>query len=74
MTLKIDDLVVAVIVKWQLCGLHKVSIIGYEHYDGLLIPARGTINKWSPIRYEGLKVRARVLRVDRYYLDLVEII
>lgn len=72
MTLKINDMVDVVIVKWQLCGLHKVKIIGYECYDGLLIPIHKE-HKWSPVYYLGLKLSARLIRIDNHLVDLLEV-
>lgn len=76
MSLKIDDVVEVVIVQWNLHGLHNVKIIGSNYYKGLLIPIRNKTQYgtyWSGIYYEGLKVPARVVRMNNQFMDLVEV-
>lgn len=76
MFLNIHDVVEVVIVKWNLHGLYNVRIIGFDYYTGLLIPLRNKTQHgtyWSGIYYEGLKLPARVVRVNNQFVDLVEV-
>lgn len=73
MSLKIGDVVEAIIIETQLCGLHITRIKYFEQYDAILLFPSGTYNKQNIIYYTGLKVLARVLRIHENYVDLVQI-
>ena len=70
MSLKINDLVEVTITNCNLFGLHDVKITNFDNYDAILLPC-SKIKKKS-IYFKGLKMRARVVRLDRFFVDVVE--
>lgn len=75
MSLKIDDVVEVVIVKRNEYGIHNVQIIGSDYYEGILIPIlhKNQYGTWSGIYYEGLRVPARVIRMNNKFIDFEEV-
>lgn len=71
MILKVGDLVEVIIVEWNLCGLHSVKIINFNNYDGILMP---NTRKMCEIYYTGLKLIARVIRINKTFVDLTPIV
>lgn len=71
MNLKIGDIVDVTIIKCQLCGLHNVKIINAPQYDALLLTSSNLLNSRSQIFYTGLSIKARVIRINQYYVDLI---
>lgn len=72
MSLNIGDQVKIIIVEKRLCGLHIVKIINHEQYSAILIPTRKENCKWFKICFEGLTLRAQVIRINKNQVDLLE--
>nr|ANS70922.1 viral ubiquitin like protein [Lymantria dispar multiple nucleopolyhedrovirus] len=65
--LKVGQTVYVRIVKPRIYKIHLVDIENANGIEGALIVARHD----TKFYYKGLRVRARVLRIDNMYVDLV---
>ncbi|QED40552.1 hypothetical protein [Chrysodeixis includens nucleopolyhedrovirus] len=63
----VDQHVVITIKQWKSSGIHEVIIDQYANYTGALIVAPGK----GKIYYNGLQLTAKIIRVDKLYVDLV---
>ncbi|WBB27323.1 hypothetical protein [Mythimna sequax nucleopolyhedrovirus] len=59
--------VVAIVTRARICGLHEVTLVGYEAHSAILIVAPRS----SKIIYNGLRVNARIVRRHNMFIDLV---
>ncbi|AHH82620.1 ORF-31 [Buzura suppressaria nucleopolyhedrovirus] len=66
-TLQIDDIVTVTILKTRLYKLHLVHVHNTDIYNAILI-ANG---KFNAIYYNNQILRAKVLRIDRTFIDLI---
>lgn len=72
MSLNIGDQVKIIITEIRLYGLHTVQIINHEQYDGILIPSYKKTTPIFKIRYKGLKLWGRVIRIDNKLVDIID--
>ena len=73
MSIKVGDIVEVIIDKWRLYGLHQVKIKNAAEYNGLLITSCNISMRPRKIYYTGLNVRARIVRIDNYFVDLIPV-
>ncbi|QEI03589.1 hypothetical protein [Rachiplusia nu nucleopolyhedrovirus] len=65
----IDQLVKITIKDWKSSGIHGVVIEDYDEFEAALIVLPGK----GKIYYNGLKLTARIIRIDKLFVDLVAI-
>lgn len=70
MGLNVGDIVLVTIIEWKMFGWN-VKIKNNAEYSGLLLPHNNKIKNGQ--RCKGIQLLAKILRVDRHFVDLSEI-